>query len=384
MKTYTVLSPASETTVSNPAQLLPPRTGGQVCLAGEDSGWRSTLAVSQRHQIPACAMNFEPDPRPRPVARLRPMHRWGIVLAGGDGVRLREFTQSMWGLDRPKQFCPLLGNGTLLEQTRERAERSISPEQILYSVSRAHERFYVPGLGRRVSTRVVQPSNRGTAPAILSSLVQISRMDPNAVVAILPCDHYYFPESGFTAALDSAFKIAEEHSRSVLIMGIDAKRPEVEYGWIEVGERAGNSPGLHRVIGFCEKPPSAVAQKLFREGALWNTFLMVGHVCAFLEMAWTQAPRLLQAVESPEITWTSGSEIRIPDSVYERIAPVDFSREILVPSTDRLLALRLRNVEWADIGKPDRLLQAILHTRKSSAIEESPVVALKAFGAAAN
>jgi mannose-1-phosphate guanylyltransferase len=358
MKTYTALSPASETTVYNPAR----------------------LAVSQRYHIPACAVNFEPDPRP--VASLLPMHRWGIVLAGGEGVRLREFTQSMWGLDRPKQFCPLLGNGTLLEQTRERTERSISPEQILYSVTQAHERFYGPSLGRRASTRVVQPSNRGTAPAILSSLVQISRMDPNAVVVILPCDHYYFPESGFTTALDSAFKIAEEHPRSVLIMGIDAKRPEVEYGWIEVGARAGDSDGAHRVIGFCEKPPLAVAKKLLRQGALWNTFVMVGHVCSFLEMAWARAPRLLQAVESPEITWTSVNEVRIPDSVYERIAPADFSREILVPSAKRLLALRLRNVEWADIGKPDRLLQAILHTRKSSTVEERPMAALKAFGAA--
>jgi hypothetical protein len=109
---------------------------------------------------------------------------------------------------------------------------------------------------------------------------------------------------------------------------------------------------------------------------------MVGHVCSFLEMAWTRAPRLLQAIESPEITWTSVSEIQIPDSVYERIAPGDFSREILVPSAERLLALQLRNIEWADIGKPDRLLQAILDTRKSSTVEESPVAALKAFGAA--
>ena len=265
METNTVLSPASQTTFCNPAELFTARTAGQVCLAGENSGWRSTLAVRQRYHFPpGYARNLESDPRPRRVARLRPMHRWGIVLAGGDGVRMREFTQSMWGADRPKQFCPLLGNGTLLEQTRERAERSISPKQILYSVTRAHERFYAPTLGQRVSTMVVQPSNRGTAPAILSSLVQISRIDPNAVIAILPCDHYYFPENGFTYALNSAFNVAEENSRSVLIMGIDAKRPEVEYGWIEIGARANHNPDVHRVVGFCEKPPARLAEKLFR------------------------------------------------------------------------------------------------------------------------
>ena len=66
-------------------------------------------------------------------------HRWGIVLAGGDGVRLRELTEWVWGDHRPKQFCPLLGERTLLEETRHRAERSVPPEQILYSVTRTHE-----------------------------------------------------------------------------------------------------------------------------------------------------------------------------------------------------------------------------------------------------
>ena len=109
---------------------------------------------------------------------------------------------------------------------------------------------------------------------------------------------------------------------------------------------------------------------------------MVGHVCSFLEMAWTLTPRLLQAVESPEISWASATEVRIPDSVYQQLAPTDFSREILVPSADRLLALRLKNVEWADIGKPDRLFEAIRHTRTTSTLKESPVESLKAFGAA--
>jgi mannose-1-phosphate guanylyltransferase len=327
-------------------------------------------------------MNFEPYPQSRKIAQLRPMHRWGIVLAGGDGVRMREFTQSMWATDQPKQFCPLLGNGTLLEQTRERAERSIAPEQILYSVTRAHERFYIPSLAGRSSRRVVQPSNKGTAPAILAALVQILRMDPNAIVAILPCDHYYFPESGFTAALESAFDIAQDLSRSVLIMGIDPQRPEAEYGWIELGANVGGYSGVHHVLAFREKPSLALAEKLLRARSLWNTFVMVGHVCAFLEMAWTTAPQLLQTLESPEIALNSSGEIRIPDSVYQRITPVDFSRQILAPSTSRLLAFRLRNIEWADIGNPDRLLRAILHNQ--NVCKEGSGPPLKTFRAAAN
>ena len=60
--------------------------------------------------------------------------RWGMILAGGDGARLRSLTRRIAGDERPKQFCRLLGEKTLLEQTRRRAMYLLSPEQI----GRAH------------------------------------------------------------------------------------------------------------------------------------------------------------------------------------------------------------------------------------------------------
>jgi mannose-1-phosphate guanylyltransferase len=206
----------------------------------------------------------------------------------------------------------------------------------------------------------VQPFNRGTAPAILFALMHLAQTDPNAIVVILPCDHYYSPESAFTAALESAFEIGEQRSRSVVLLGVEPKSPEVEYGWIEVGETIGGHSGLFHVRGFREKPPLPLAEALFRAGSLWNTFVMVGHVCTFLEMAWATVPSLLQVLESPEVTSFPSGEIRIPDAVYDRIAPMDFSRQVLSVATDRLLALRLANIEWSDLGEPYRVLATLL------------------------
>jgi len=269
-------------------------------------------------------------------------------LAGGDGFRLRNIVKTEWGDDRPKQFCPLSGNRTLLDETRQLAERIAPPEQILYSVTQEHEKYYRPSLADRAAQTIVQPSNKGTAPAILSTRMRIVGRDPSAIVAILPLDRSYSPESAFATALESAFRIAEQRSSSVVLLGLEAMSPEADCGWIEVGETVNGHQGLTEVKGLKEKPSLPMAEKLFEAGSVWNTFVMVGHVCTFLEMAWATVPSLMQALESREQGLSCRGEIRIPDGVYDRISPTDFTRQVLSMATERLLVLHLGNVEWSD------------------------------------
>ncbi|HEY2015582.1 MAG TPA: hypothetical protein VGH38_18890 [Bryobacteraceae bacterium] len=35
---------------------------------------------------------------------------WAVLLAGGDGVRMRDLTLRITGDHRPKQFCPIAGH----------------------------------------------------------------------------------------------------------------------------------------------------------------------------------------------------------------------------------------------------------------------------------
>jgi len=185
-------------------------------------------------------------------------------------------------------------------------------------------------------------------------------MEPDAIVAILPCDHYYSRENVFTAALESAFAIAEARPGSIVLLGAQPKAPEVEYGWIEVKGVAGPHPGLFHVIGFQEKPRPQTAEHLFRSGSLWNTFVMVGHVMAFLELAVASLPGLMRTLRSAPIFSASDSETRVPDWLYDRIDPADFSRQVLSPGAKRLLTLRLDEVEWNDLGDPDRVISVLL------------------------
>jgi mannose-1-phosphate guanylyltransferase len=183
-------------------------------------------------------------------------------------------------------------------------------------------------------------------------------MDEDALIAVLPSDHYYSDEACFTAALESAFEIAAKRPESVVLIGAQPSRPETEYRWIALGRPIWNENGeLYRVRGFLEKPSLDIAQSLLGDRSVWNTFVMVGHVRTFREMAARAIPDILEGVRRAEL-WT-GSETYIEETVYNKLLFSDFSKQVLSPEAMRLLVLRVRDLGWSDLGHPGRVLDVL-------------------------
>ena len=186
---------------------------------------------------------------------------WAVVLAGGDGTRLRELTRFLAGDERPKQFCSIFGGRTLVEQTLRRVSQAVPVSRTVIVLTRAHERFYGPLFSRMPADRVIiQPENRGTAPAIAYALQRIAKEAPGAAVAFFPSDHYIADEKKFLAYLKSGFQFVETDERLVTLLGVKPEDPEVAYGWIEPGVPMLMSGRyvLYRVRRFWEKPSLAM------------------------------------------------------------------------------------------------------------------------------
>jgi mannose-1-phosphate guanylyltransferase len=91
---------------------------------------------------------------------------WALILAGGDGTRLRPLTTQIVGDARPKQFCPLIDGDTLLDRTRRRLDLLVRSDHQMIVVTRTHEAYYRTLSQEMPPARlVIQPENRGTAPA---------------------------------------------------------------------------------------------------------------------------------------------------------------------------------------------------------------------------
>ncbi len=177
-------------------------------------------------------------------------HLWGVVLSGGEGVRLRALTRQICGDERPKQYVPIYGNRTLLRQTLDRVALRIRPSRTAVVTLRSHSRFFGEHWAGSEPPRVlIQPTDRGTAAGILFPIHWIARQDPDAIVAVFPSDHFVSGPATFMASVARIVAWVREHPARLVLLGAHPTSPEVEYGWIELGRRSAGSGRSHRRSG---------------------------------------------------------------------------------------------------------------------------------------
>ncbi len=293
-------------------------------------------------------------------------HVWALILAGGDGSRLRALTTKPCGTAVPKQFCSLDGDRSLLEDAILRASKLVPRERICTIVAQQHRQWWseCSELARLPHDNlIVQPRNRGTGIGILYSVLHILAKDPSARIVMLPADHYVREEPVLREALVLALQRVEEGKEQPVLLGIEPDVSDTDLGYIVPG--GPDLAGGQKVAKFIEKPNAELANELIEQGGLWNAFIIAATGHTLLNMF---LPRYSATVMEMQIILRRRLSLGFPAGgwpalvdLYMRLPSLDFSRDILEDKVSNLCVVRVPPCGWSDLGTPRRVGETLQH-----------------------
>jgi mannose-1-phosphate guanylyltransferase len=283
---------------------------------------------------------------------------WAIVLAAGDGARVRDLARADDGQPAPKQFCRFGTDRTLLGRALTRAANVATPEHVVVVVANAHRPWWEPELrGHPLAKAVAQPRNRGTAAGLLLPMFHVLALHPRPIVVVIPSDHVFDDEEAVAGAIREAVRAVRERPRSTVLLGMAPDGSEGQFGWIIPGSRPGSTSVPIRF--FVEKPSPPLAASLASRGGLRNSFLIVSTGEALLGLYRKARPALLAA-----FLRVAGSGPVPPDAlerIYDTIEETDFSRDILERAIRDLEVVPVPECGWRDLGTPAALADWLFH-----------------------
>jgi len=242
----------------------------------------------------------------------------------------------------------------MLDHTFTRVQTIIPQHRIVVVVSEEHRAEVTRQLRDWPAGNIIfQPANRDTAAGVLLPLAHITHRDPLATVSIFPSDHFILDENRFMDCVQRAMWETHRFPWDITLLGVTPDKVEDGYGWIEPEEPDGRlTSGVRR---FWEKPPLSYADKLWRQGALWNTFVCVARAGALWRLAREVVPDLYadfieirQAIGTPE-------ETMVIKTVYKRLRAVNFSSDVCQLRPHQLRVFPVPQVGWSDWGSVERI-----------------------------
>lgn len=207
---------------------------------------------------------------------------YAVIMAGGTGTRF-------WPASRtrmPKQFLPMVKDRSLLQLTIDRLEGLSTPENLRLVTGTDYQAIVESQLDSVSNeTIILEKVGKNTAPCVAIAAQLIALENPDAVMVVLPSDHYIRDVETYRQTLEHAVKRAAT-SDSLLTIGIRADRPETGYGYIEMGNalEVDDLPPVYRVNRFLEKPDLPTAIQFLEAGTyLWNSGMFVWSVSSILK-----------------------------------------------------------------------------------------------------
>lgn len=309
----------------------------------------------------------------RPPVRFRhrhvPVRCRAVVLAAGEGSRLRGLTSDASGAHVPKQYWSLRGGPTLLRAALTRAANLAGVGFVGAVVAEDQRKWWESALAGLAAENVwVQPLNRGTAIGILLPLLALAKEDENVPLVLMPADHYIEREPVLAAATRAAIDAVAAGDAATVLLGITPATADPDLGYIVPNELEHGR--VARVREFVEKPAAARAAELRGAGAVWNSFILASTPRALLRLMQARMPEVVRMLRDAVEHDRGNGRIRAVPALYQHLPSLDFSRDVLQGQEDALHVLRVTQCGWTDLGTSERVLRALQRHRLAADVRQ--------------
>lgn len=192
-----------------------------------------------------------------------------ILLSGGSGKRLWPLSNDA----RSKQFLKVLpapngGRESMIQRVVRQIREADLTDEIIVATG-ANQRDATQNQLGDLTKIVTEPARRDTFPAIMlaCSYLDSEGTPDDEPVIVMPCDS--FTEDSYFSIIGKMADAVKNNEADLVLMGIEPTYPSSKYGYI-IPKGEPMSDGARMVRRFTEKPDVATAERLIKEGAMWN------------------------------------------------------------------------------------------------------------------
>ncbi len=269
-----------------------------------------------------------------------------VILSGGSGTRLWPASRSL----HPKQFLPLAGNRTMIQETALRVRGADFAPPLM--ICNEEHRFILAEQLRTIQVEpaaiLLEPVGRNTAPAIALAALKAMEGGGDPLLLVMPSDHVVADVEAFRQSVVSAMVPAREGA--LVTFGVRPDRPETGYGYIRMGLPLTEGGAAHHVDRFVEKPDASTAATYLAEGCyLWNSGIFLFAASTYVAELERQAPAILAACRTALMGATTDLTFcRVARDAFAASPSVSIDYAVM-EKTERAIVLPV-DIGWNDVG----------------------------------